>query len=156
MAAAAITQTGARFPGIAALFEKSSLSSSDSVDASRKKDAVANMFLSNAAIRSPHGDQTKGLVEKHLGGSSKTLRLKDFKLLRILGTGTFARVWLVKLAHPMQGAEDRVFALKVLRKTEGEEQRFLCGVSRRTMLTLCDSNQAQASRSRQPRTGYPG
>ncbi|KFZ01230.1 hypothetical protein V500_00849 [Pseudogymnoascus sp. VKM F-4518 (FW-2643)] len=118
MAAAAITQTGARFPGIAALFEKSSISSSDSVDASRKKDAVANMFLSSAATRSPPGDLTKGLVEKHLGGSSKTLRLQDFKLLRILGTGTFARVWLVKLSHPMQGAEDRVFALKVLRKTE--------------------------------------
>jgi hypothetical protein len=123
MAAAAITQTGARFPGIAALFVKSSISSSDSVNASRKKDAVANMFLSNAATRNPPGDLTKGLVEKHLGGSSKTLRLQDFKLLRILGTGTFARVWLVKLAHPMQGAEDRVFALKVLRKTEGK-QRF--------------------------------
>lgn len=127
MAAAAITQTGARFPGIAALFEKSSISSSDSVDASRKKDAVANMFLSNAATRSVPGDLTKGLVEKHLGGSSKTMRLQDFQLLRILGTGTFARVWLVKLAHPMQGDEDRVFALKVLRKTEGE-QRSLCGV----------------------------
>lgn len=154
MAAAAITQTGARFPGIAALFEKSSISSSNSVDASRKKDAVANMFLSNAATRSPPGDLTKALVEKHLGGSSKTLRLQDFKLLRILGTGTFARVWLVKLAHPMQGAEDRVFALKVLRKTEGE-RRFLCGVSRRTTLTLCNSNQAQASRSCQPRTCHP-
>ncbi|ELR04668.1 AGC/PKA protein kinase [Pseudogymnoascus destructans 20631-21] len=118
MAAAAITQAGARFPGIAALFEKSSISWSTSVDASRKKDAVANMFLSNAATRNPPGDLTNGLVEKHLGGSSKTLRLQDFKLLRILGTGTFARVWLVKLAHPMQGAEDRVFALKVLRKTE--------------------------------------
>lgn len=33
---------------------------------------------------------------------------------------------------------------------------FLCGVSRRTTLTLCNSNQAQASRSCQPRTGHPG
>jgi hypothetical protein len=121
MAAAAITQTGGRFPGITALFKKSSLSSSDTVEASRKQDAVANMFLSKSAIRTSPDDLAKSVQEKHLGGSSRSLRVQDFKLLRILGTGTFARVWLVKLAHLMQGAEDRVFALKVLRKAEGEQ-----------------------------------
>jgi hypothetical protein len=33
--------------------------------------------------------------------------------------GTFARVWLVKLANPSPEDKDKVFALKVLRKVEG-------------------------------------
>lgn len=33
--------------------------------------------------------------------------------------GTFARVWLVKLANPAPEDKDKVFALKVLRKVEG-------------------------------------
>ncbi|KAI2639419.1 camp-dependent protein kinase catalytic subunit [Xylaria nigripes] len=44
--------------------------------------------------------------------------VKDFTLVRTLGTGTFARVCLV---HPVNGSnEDRskVYALKILRKTE--------------------------------------
>lgn len=33
--------------------------------------------------------------------------------------GTFARVWLVKLANPAEEDRDKVYALKVLRKVEG-------------------------------------
>jgi hypothetical protein len=34
--------------------------------------------------------------------------------------GTFARVWLVRLANPAEEDRDKVYALKVLRKAEGE------------------------------------
>lgn len=34
--------------------------------------------------------------------------------------GTFARVWLVRLANPAEEDRDKVFALKVLRKVEGK------------------------------------
>jgi len=34
--------------------------------------------------------------------------------------GTFARVWLVRMKNPKSGEEKKVFALKVLRKAEGE------------------------------------
>ncbi|KAI9811794.1 MAG: serine/threonine protein kinase, AGC [Thelocarpon impressellum] len=55
---------------------------------------------------------------KALGASSKGLQLSDFELLRTLGTGTFARVWLTRLARPSQEERDKVFALKVLRKAD--------------------------------------
>lgn len=84
---------------------------------------------------------------KSLGGSSKGLTLRDFELVRTLGTGaspcrshrqavehnrqaeaciliigeigTFARVWLVRLASPAPEDRHKVYALKVLRKAEG-------------------------------------
>ncbi|MCJ1473889.1 serine/threonine protein kinase, AGC [Lambiella insularis] len=60
---------------------------------------------------------------KELGGSSPQLGLEDFKLLKTLGTGskgsrTFARVWLAQLAKPVEEDKDKVFALKILRKTD--------------------------------------
>jgi serine/threonine protein kinase len=39
-------------------------------------------------------------------------------------TGTFARVWLVRLANPKEEDRDKVFALKVLRKVEGSHQSY--------------------------------
>ncbi|KAF2395566.1 Pkinase-domain-containing protein [Trichodelitschia bisporula] len=49
----------------------------------------------------------------------RTLRCEDFQLIKTLGTGTFARVWLVKLAEPADQADaDKVFALKILRKVD--------------------------------------
>ena len=39
-------------------------------------------------------------------------------------SGTFARVWLVRLANPAEADRQKVFALKVLRKVEGE--KLLC------------------------------
>lgn len=41
----------------------------------------------------------------------------------ILAIGTFARVWLVRLANPRPEDRDKVFALKVLRKVEGAKFR---------------------------------
>ena len=34
--------------------------------------------------------------------------------------GTFARVWLARLANPMHEDKDKVFALKILRKVDGK------------------------------------
>ncbi|KAF2672994.1 Pkinase-domain-containing protein [Microthyrium microscopicum] len=51
-------------------------------------------------------------------GHSSQLRPDDFTLLKTLGTGTFARVWLAKLAHAEPAEEERVYALKVLRKVD--------------------------------------
>lgn len=82
---------------------------------------------------------------KKLGMSSKNLRLQDFELLKTLGTGkfwsydwcdarksselvpltasfqgTFARVWLARLANASKEDRDKVFALKILRKIDSE------------------------------------
>jgi protein kinase A len=54
-----------------------------------------------------------------LGSSSTQLRVQDFELLKTLGTGTFARVWLARLAGAKTAAErEKVFALKILRKVD--------------------------------------
>lgn len=37
-------------------------------------------------------------------------------------TGTFARVWLVRMAHAEPEEENRVYALKVLRKVDGMDK----------------------------------
>ncbi|KAK5153774.1 hypothetical protein LTR04_006170 [Oleoguttula sp. CCFEE 6159] len=57
-------------------------------------------------------------AKKIVGHSSKHLRCEDFELIKTLGTGTFARVWLVRLAAPKEGDQDKIFALKVLRKPD--------------------------------------
>ncbi|PGH09976.1 AGC/PKA protein kinase [Blastomyces parvus] len=48
---------------------------------------------------------------------SSKLSLDDFELLKTLGTGTFARVWLVRL-RKYRDNEKRPFALKVLHKAD--------------------------------------
>ncbi|KAL9130150.1 MAG: hypothetical protein Q9217_001585 [Psora testacea] len=54
---------------------------------------------------------------KEVGTASKNLRVGDFELIKTIGTGTFARVWLACLADsPKEG--QKVFALKILRKTD--------------------------------------
>jgi protein kinase A len=83
---------------------------------------------------------------KELGRSSKSLTVRDFELVRTLGTGaffprpqfsaegtadghrcvftgTFARVWLVRLANAAEEDRDKVYALKVLRKAESAWSR---------------------------------
>lgn len=55
--------------------------------------------------------------KKPVGHSSKVLRKEDFDLIKTLGTGTFARVWLAKIAHK-KSSDNKVFALKILRKTD--------------------------------------
>lgn len=46
------------------------------------------------------------------------LKLSDFSLVRTLGTGTFARVCLVRPATGTDEDREKVFALKILRKAE--------------------------------------
>ncbi|KAL1971025.1 hypothetical protein VTN77DRAFT_2859 [Rasamsonia byssochlamydoides] len=55
--------------------------------------------------------------EKHRGITARRLKVEDFELIKTLGTGTFARVWLACLKD---GSKDgnRVYALKVLRKAD--------------------------------------
>ncbi|EEQ89032.1 AGC/PKA protein kinase [Blastomyces dermatitidis ER-3] len=48
---------------------------------------------------------------------SSALSVNDFELLKTLGTGTFARVWLVRLLK-YRDLEKRPFALKVLHKAD--------------------------------------
>ncbi|KAI4778808.1 Pkinase-domain-containing protein, partial [Aureobasidium sp. EXF-8845] len=55
---------------------------------------------------------------KPVGHSSKVLRREDFDLVKTLGTGTFARVWLTNLVTNKKEDQDKVFALKILRKTD--------------------------------------
>ncbi|KAJ6097754.1 hypothetical protein N7499_002128 [Penicillium canescens] len=54
--------------------------------------------------------------EKQLCISSRTLRVSDFVLVKTLGTGTFARVWLTRLKD--QKDKSKVYALKILRKAD--------------------------------------
>lgn len=56
--------------------------------------------------------------KKIIGHSSKVLRKEDFELVKTLGTGTFARVWLAKLANRRREDNNKVFALKILRKVD--------------------------------------
>ncbi|KAK0633205.1 kinase-like domain-containing protein [Immersiella caudata] len=49
---------------------------------------------------------------------SRKLTLSDFQRVRTLGTGTFARVCLVRPSHGTEADRSKVFALKILRKTE--------------------------------------
>jgi protein kinase A len=56
--------------------------------------------------------------KKPVGHSSKYLKKDDFELIKTLGTGTFARVWLAKIANRKKEDNNKVFALKILRKTD--------------------------------------
>jgi serine/threonine protein kinase len=55
--------------------------------------------------------------EKQLGISTRSLCVNDFTLIKTLGTGTFARVWLAKFKDE-KIRRDNVYALKVLRKAD--------------------------------------
>ena len=71
-------------------------------------------------------------AKKPVGHSSKYLRKEDFELVKTLGTGTFARVWLTKFAADKNASlrkgnggaageaagSGKVFALKILRKVD--------------------------------------
>lgn len=72
---------------------------------------------------------------KKLGASSKQLRLKDFDLVKTLGTGTFARVWLARLAASSKQDKDKVFALKILRKVDSKHLPTCQGPSTQSRLT---------------------
>lgn len=57
-------------------------------------------------------------TKKGFGLHNDYLQASDFEALRILGTGTFARVWLARFRDPPQGEKNKVYALKVLRKDQ--------------------------------------
>ncbi|KAI9743806.1 MAG: serine/threonine protein kinase, AGC [Claussenomyces sp. TS43310] len=78
------------------------------------------------------GKGNESLLKQELGKSSN-LSANDFELVRTLGTGTFARVWLVRMKNSSEEDKERVYALKVLRKAEG---RFIamCFLDIRAML----------------------
>jgi hypothetical protein len=99
-----------------------------------------------ASLRPPHQRSVNPFVikdrpeEKQLGISTRSLRITDFSLIKTLGTGksrrewrglqcdvdsagvhpgTFARVWLARFKDE-KIRRDNVYALKVLRKADGE------------------------------------
>lgn len=84
----------------------------------QEKQFIANFSENQHPL--PPGEVAQDTKKKHLGQSSRALSIKDFELAKTLGTGTFARVWLVRLANPSQEDRHKVFALKVLRKAEGK------------------------------------
>src|ERR1700712_215798 len=47
--------------------------------------------------------------KKPVGHSSKFLRKEDFELIKTLGTGTFARVWLAKIPNRKSEGNKKVF-----------------------------------------------
>jgi len=63
--------------------------------------------------------QQGGNEEQQFDPGSRKLALSDFQRVRTLGTGTFARVCLVRPSHGTEADRSQVFALKILRKTEG-------------------------------------
>ncbi|KAK4243572.1 camp-dependent protein kinase catalytic subunit [Corynascus novoguineensis] len=50
--------------------------------------------------------------------TARRLCLRDFESVRTIGTGTFARVQLVRLSHGTITDRSKVYALKILRKTK--------------------------------------
>lgn len=91
-------------------------------------DGAASLAKSQSVGGSPPNGRCR-----EVGCASKNLRVGDFQLLKTIGTGrhltpflpslmagTFARVWLACLADSPQN-ESKVFALKILRKTDGKQ-----------------------------------
>jgi len=60
---------------------------------------------------------TRKPKDKAVGHSTK-LRLNDFDLIKTLGTGTFARVWLAQMCSGRDVDRNKVYALKILRKAD--------------------------------------
>lgn len=71
-----------------------------------------------ASQRLQHQHQQGGSEDQHFDLGSRKLALTDFQRVRTLGTGTFARVCLVRPSHGTEADRSQVFALKILRKTE--------------------------------------
>ena len=108
---------------------------------------------------------------RQLGFSSQKLRIEDFELMKTLGTGTvplraldnhipqskcvaepnlcagtFARVWLSRLADHTREDRNKVFALKVLRKVDGLFPIHLF-LQTPKLSTIVRSDQVEASRT---------
>jgi hypothetical protein len=62
-------------------------------------------------------------------------------MIVLISIGTFARVWLVRLANPRPEDRDKVFALKVLRKVEG--RNLPANAQMKALVLTSGSHQAQ-------------
>ncbi|KAF2224223.1 kinase-like domain-containing protein [Elsinoe ampelina] len=101
---------------ITSRLHRSSTSNGDSFERDRERRRLCDWEAEKQPL-----DYEQILVEpsrKLVGHSSKVLRCEDFELIKTLGTGTFARVWLVRFANAKGEDRDRVFALKKLRKVD--------------------------------------
>lgn len=71
-----------------------------------------------ASASSPAHQNTSAEQSLAKLAASRKLNLSDFHRVRTLGTGTFARVCLVRPANASEADRNAVYALKILRKTE--------------------------------------
>ncbi|KAK4192560.1 kinase-like domain-containing protein [Podospora australis] len=71
-----------------------------------------------AAAANAARQQEKHVDDEPFDLESRKLSLSDFQRVRTLGTGTFARVCLVRPSHGTEEQRSQVYALKILRKTE--------------------------------------
>ncbi|CAK7202003.1 Cytochrome c oxidase subunit 1 [Sporothrix eucalyptigena] len=87
-------------------------------DVTRSASASSNNISGGTAAASESTSASGGTAEVEYNGMfPKNLKVDDFVRIRTLGTGTFARVVLVRRQHPRNEDEARqVFALKILRK----------------------------------------
>ncbi|KAH6630380.1 kinase-like domain-containing protein [Chaetomium sp. MPI-SDFR-AT-0129] len=85
--------------------------------------------LQAAALRAANGGQqqpqhqsqqppNRNFDDEPFDVTSRKLTVGDFVRVRTLGTGTFARVCLVRPSHGTEADRSKVYALKILRKTE--------------------------------------
>ncbi|KAH8701828.1 putative camp-dependent protein kinase catalytic subunit [Talaromyces proteolyticus] len=81
----------------------------------QEKQKIASVLVSSEHPLDPNTVAEAPEV-KHLAEPSRTLGVDDFELIKTLGTGTFARVWLTRLKDNPR--KDKVYALKVLRKAD--------------------------------------
>lgn len=122
MAAAALIQKAARSLGVAGSLDNTETRSEGAageIEAEKEKqtDKTQDRTLVAAGYLEPE-QAVMASREEGMGAAKEVLGVADFEMVRILGTGTFARVWLVRMKNPRNEDEKQVFALKVLRKAE--------------------------------------
>ncbi|KAK4623582.1 cAMP-dependent protein kinase catalytic subunit alpha [Fulvia fulva] len=121
MAPAVVSSIASRFHRMSHSQDSDSHSSSrDSRQSNAQREEEKTRLASWEAEKHPlePDEIVKDPQTKPVGHSSKVLRKEDFDLVKTLGTGTFARVWLVKLANRKERDINKVFALKILRKPD--------------------------------------
>jgi len=80
--------------------------------------AAALRAAAAASAHPPQQPPQKGPEDQPFDVASQKLSLTDLVRVRTLGTGTFARVCLVRPSHGTEADRSKVYALKILRKTE--------------------------------------
>jgi len=89
----------------------------DHIGSDSSSSSLPNQDKSASDSRGEEGSHTK-CDQSQDQGDHERLKLSDFNLVRTLGTGTFARVCLVRPARGTDEDKEKVFALKILRKAE--------------------------------------